>query len=279
MPSYLVTGVNRGIGWGFLKKLSEDANNTVIGSVRDKASVEKRIAEELGDRSNIHIVEFELVDYESIKKSVPEVSKITGGKLDYVIANAAYVSPISTWLPIGKQAEKPEELEEDLLKSFKINVVGNVHLFSLFLPLILKGDVKKVIAISSGMADHEMVNQYRLEVSAPYSISKTGVNMAVSKFHAQYAPDGVLFMSICPGIVDTGHNQKLSEEHQEYFLKTGAIFNEYAPGVSLATPEDSVNDVLKVIYDSSLENGRGGEFISHLGNKRWLEAGAGSVAL
>lgn len=62
-------------------------------------------------------------------------------------------------------------------------------------------------------------------------------------------------------------------------MKTGAIFNEYAPGVALATPEDSVNDVLKVIYDSSLENGRGGEFISHLGTKRWLEAGAGSVAL
>ncbi|OHE96008.1 short-chain dehydrogenase [Colletotrichum orchidophilum] len=279
MPSYLVTGVNRGIGWGFLSKLSEDANNTVIGSVRDKAAVEKKIADELGNRQNIHIVEFELGDYNSIEKSVPEVSKITGGKLDYIIANAAFVSTVSSWLPIGKQAEKPQELDEDLLKSFQINVVGNIHLFHLFLPLILKGDVKKVIAISSGMADQELVNQYRLEVSAPYSISKTGLNMAVSKFHAQYAQDGVLFMSICPGIVNTGHNQDLNEEQQEYFLKTGAIFNEYAPGVSFATPEESVNDVIKVIYDSSLENGRGGEFISHLGTKRWLEANTGSIPL
>lgn len=39
----------------------------MIGSVRDKAAVEKKIAEELGDRPNVHIVEFELADYESIK--------------------------------------------------------------------------------------------------------------------------------------------------------------------------------------------------------------------
>lgn len=62
----------------------------------------------------------------------------------------------------------------------------------------------------------------------------------------------------------------VNELQMEGVLRTSAKFNEYAPGVKLATPEDSVNDVLKVIYDSSLEKGRGGAFISHLGSKRWL---------
>lgn len=53
-------------------------------------------------------------------------------------------------------------------------------------------------------------------------------------------------------------------------MRTGAKFNEYAPGVKPATTEESVTDVMKVIYNSSLENGNGGAYISHLGTKRWL---------
>lgn len=113
--------------------------------------------------------------------------------------------------------ETPQKLEEELLECFKVNVVGNVHLFNLYLPLILKGDVKKVITISSGMADIDLINQYRIDVSAPYSISKGAVNVAVSKFHARYAEDGILFLGVSPGLVDTGHNDncKFADVYQD----------------------------------------------------------------
>lgn len=86
----------------------------------------------------------------------------------------------------------------------KINVIGQIHLFTLFLPLILKGTAKKVIAISSGHADLTLVNRYDLEMAGLYTISKAALNMAVAKFSAQYKKDGVLFLSISPGSVDTG---------------------------------------------------------------------------
>ena len=73
------------------------------------------------------------------------------------------------------------------------------------MPLILKGKKKKVIIISSGMADDSLTAKYEIEGGGPYSISKSGVNTVVVKFSAEYAKDGVLFMSICPGIVDTGN--------------------------------------------------------------------------
>ena len=48
-------------------------------------------------------------------------------------------------------------------------------------------------------------------------------------------------------------------------------FKAYAPDFAgPATPEESVRDVLKVVESKSLENGDGGAFISHLGNKQWL---------
>ncbi|WYZ35708.1 hypothetical protein EsH8_X_000355 [Colletotrichum jinshuiense] len=272
MPSYLVTGANRGIGWAFLRKLSDDANNTVIGTARDKSSAEKKVASELRDRPNVHIVEVEMSNFDSIKASVDIVSKITGGKLDCIIANAATVSDWSAYDDIGKLGETPQKLEEELLECFKVNVVGNVHLFNLYLPLILKGDVKKVITISSGMADIDLINQYRIDVSAPYSISKGAVNVAVSKFHARYAEDGILFLGVSPGLVDTGHNDNLTEDQVRSLQRTSAQFNAYAPGAKPVTPEESVTDVLKVIYNSSLENGHGGAFISHLGTKRWFHS-------
>ncbi|KAK2039043.1 short-chain dehydrogenase [Colletotrichum somersetense] len=271
MPSYLITGVNRGIGWAFLRQISNDANNIVVGTVRNKAAVEKKISDELAGRSNVHIVEVEMTSYDSIKNSVDAVSEITGGKLDYIIANAAYVSDWAPYDPIGKLGEAPKQLEEDLLNCFKVNVIGNVHLFNTYMPLVLKGNAKKVITITSGMADIDLINQYRVDAGAPYAISKGAMNIAVSKFHAQYAEDGVLFMGICPGLVDTGHNDNLSQNQLEKAMRMAAKFEQYAPGrAQPRAPEDSVRDVMKVIDDSSLENGRGGAYISHLGSKRWL---------
>lgn len=84
-------------------------------------------------------------------------------------------------------------------------MVGNIHLFNLYLPLLHNGRVKKAIVISSGMADNEWIKEYAIDNSAPYAISKAAVNTAVAKFDAAYAKDGILFMAICPGLVGTGH--------------------------------------------------------------------------
>ncbi|KAK1594617.1 short chain dehydrogenase [Colletotrichum navitas] len=270
MPSYLVTGVNRGIGWEFLRQISDDVNNIVIGTARNKTAVEKKISDELGSRSNVHIVELEMTSYDSIKNSVNVVSEITGGKLDYIIANAGYISDWSAYETIGKLGDTPQQLEEDLLYTFKVNVIGNVHLFNIYMPLILKGNAKKVITLSSGMADIDLINQYHVDVAAAYAISKGAMNVAVSKFHAQYAKDGVLFMGVCPGLVDTGHNDNLSQHQLEAAIRLAAIFDQYAPGAKPRAPKDCIPDIMKVIYESSLENDRGGAYISHLGSKRWL---------
>lgn len=84
------------------------------------------------------------------------------------------------------------------------NVVGNVHLFNLFLPLVMKGKVKKVIAITTGLADLNLTNDCDVDICALYGASKAALNVVVAKFNAQYKKDGVLFMSISPGLVEVG---------------------------------------------------------------------------
>jgi NAD(P)-dependent dehydrogenase (short-subunit alcohol dehydrogenase family) len=85
------------------------------------------------------------------------------------------------------------------------NVLSTIHLYNLFMPQILRGEVKKVVSITSGMGDMDWVRDYDLETSALYGASKAASNMIVAKFSAQYKKDGVLFVSICPGMVEVGH--------------------------------------------------------------------------
>lgn len=97
------------------------------------------------------------------------------------------------------------ELEEQFIKVMRTNVLGNIHLFNSFMPQVLKGKVKKVITISSGMGDMDFVKDYEISMAYLYSASKSAMNMIAAKYSAQYKQDGVLFLSICPGMVDVGH--------------------------------------------------------------------------
>lgn len=90
-------------------------------------------------------------------------------------------------------------------QQFESNVMGNINLFNLFVPLIRNGNLKKVVAISSGLSDLDLIRELRIANAAPYSITKAALNMVVTKFHAQYADQGILFMAVCPGSVATGN--------------------------------------------------------------------------
>ncbi|KAI0121946.1 NAD(P)-binding protein [Daldinia grandis] len=274
MPSYVIAGASRGLGFEFLRQLSEDPAAIVIGLARNKEATEKEVSSEIG-RSNIHILHGDLDDYKSLKKAAEDTAKITGGSLDYLIANGARLSGKSTSLTLNDLADDPEGLEEDLILSFKTNTVGNIHLFNYFLPLIRKGEAKKVLSISTGIADFDMVRQLELDTSGAYTLSKAALNLAVAEYHAQFHTEGILFFSVSPGVVATsGHDNaidKYSERERKNVEKMFSKFAKYAPHFKgPMTPEESVKLVLGVLNNASLERGDGGSFISHLGNRQWL---------
>jgi len=65
-------------------------SNTVIGIVRNKIETDKKIASEISGRSNITILEADMTNYDTLKKAAADTASITGGSLDYIIANAGY---------------------------------------------------------------------------------------------------------------------------------------------------------------------------------------------
>lgn len=53
------------------------------------------------------------------------------------------------------------------------------------------------------MADNDLISKFSVHEGAAYSISKAAGNTAVAKFDAQYRKEGILFLGISPGVVDT----------------------------------------------------------------------------
>jgi NAD(P)-dependent dehydrogenase (short-subunit alcohol dehydrogenase family) len=272
MSVYVVTGVSQGIGFEFLKQLSAEKENLVIGLVRNKAGTEKKVAAELGDRPNVHILHGDLTDYASLKQAAADTASIVGDRgVDYLVANAAMISYQDGFVPIGALKDKHEEVDAVSSDLFKTNVVGNIHLFNLFLPLVLKGKAKKVIAITSGLADLDLTNEGDLDFGALYGASKAALNLIVAKFNVQYKKDGVLFLSISPGVVDTGKAEHAPPEVLEGVKRIMGKIAAHSPHwKGPITPEESVRHVRATWEKASIEGGFGGAFVSHFGNKQWV---------
>lgn len=62
-------------------------------------------------------------------------------------------------------------------------------------------------------ADNDLINRFSIPIAAPYSISKAAVNTLVSKYNATFGKsEGILFMAISPGLVDTSEGKQPTEE-------------------------------------------------------------------
>lgn len=267
MPSYVVTGASRGLGYAWITHLASIPGNTVVTIVRNKKATEERLAKD--DISNIHVFSTDVTDLQAVKKAAEETSKITKGSLDILIHNAAVVSERSGFItPLD---DSPEEFDKDLLESFNANVIGTAHVVNAFLPLVRKGKAKKIIVISSGMADLDIINRFDIAIAAPYSISKAASNALVAKYHAALGKsEGILFLSLSPGLVDTREGKPLSEEEIKGGQAMGAKFAEYAPHFTgPISPQESVEFQIKVIERATVKE-FGGAFVSHFGDQQWL---------
>ena len=157
-------------------------------------------------------------------------------------------------------------------RSLETNVYGVLKTVYAFLPLIRRGDLKKVITISSGMGDIDFVNETTLAVAAPYTVSKAALSLLFAKLGAAYGSEGILFMSVCPGFVDTD-GTKTPESPCIAAKMAVAVekLDKYTGGnLKMMTPSESATKVLAYIESSSLQRGYSGSFRSHNGTRRWM---------
>ena len=79
-------------------------------------------------------------------------------------------------LPRQNLSLMPGTLLRDTRSLGCLEVMPPMNTIVAFMPLILKSPVRKVITISTGAADTDMINRFGVADAVPYSISKAATN-------------------------------------------------------------------------------------------------------
>lgn len=205
MRSVLITGGNRGIGLGLVKKLVQGTKfqpEFIFATCRDisKATELKSLAD---SNPNLHIITIDLKNVNDYSKVFEAVNEVVGeGGLNLLINNAG-VSTKFTRLGLVK--------EEQLKDNFAINTIAPIMLTQNLLPLLKKGAKSQedkpmsvsraaIVNISSvlgSISENDSGGYY------PYRCSKSALNAATKSMSVDLKENGILAISMHPGWVKT----------------------------------------------------------------------------
>ncbi|KFZ13491.1 hypothetical protein V502_06572 [Pseudogymnoascus sp. VKM F-4520 (FW-2644)] len=266
MPSYVIVGASRGLGYEWLRFLSQDPANTVVGLARTPEPVEAQLA---ADKiTNVRIVKADMLDHKSLTTAASEVSKITNNSLDHLIVNGAYLGLEANFMTPTEFIGQEDLLRREFINNLDMNVVGVIYSINAFLPLIRKGNAKKITVISTGLADLELAQKANIAFSVLYSSTKAATNIVVAKYAAELRGEGIILLALSPGVVNTATSPPLPE-HVPRMQEMGAEFSRFYPHFNgPISPAQSVPLQKKVIDNMTIDDS--GAFLSHLGSKEWL---------
>ncbi|KAH9932702.1 NAD(P)-binding protein [Epithele typhae] len=279
MPSYAIIGASRGIGLEFAIQLGKVAGNTVFAVVRNPDTA-KKLEPVVSAHPNVHMIKGDMESAASLQSAVADVSKITGGKLDYLIVNGARLLTANFQFTIDKYAKliafvspDAQTLETDLMDGFRINAVGAAHSANAFLPLLRKGGPKKILFVASTAGDMDFAVANDFANNCQYTASKSAMNMIAAQFAIALKSEGFVVLAINPGMVNT-----MAEDPNDFQTVLNMVpdmvkkFKENYPewnGLPI-TPTKSVSMVLDVLHKAGPESS--GKLLSHHGDKAWFDS-------
>ncbi|GLB07533.1 hypothetical protein AtubIFM57258_002876 [Aspergillus tubingensis] len=195
MASYMITGASRGIGLATARTLaSKPASevSVIFAAARTKTDDLKRLVAQSPGR--VHHVSMDVESKNSIRTAVGTVESVLLGKgLDVLINNAGIMPSTRGGI----------ENMDNLDSVFHTNVTSAHMVTSAFLPLLKKGNQKKVVNISTTLGSITMAPRFALFPVPAYKVSKAALNMLTVQYAQSFADQGFTFLAISPGWVKT----------------------------------------------------------------------------
>lgn len=186
MPTYLITGANRGIGLELTRQLTS-RGDTVIGTARNPdAAADLR---SLTDR----VEQLDTSDEASI---LALAQRLKGQPIDVLINNAGVFLD-------GRALSSEGTTSEEMLETYRINVVGPFLLTRVLAPNLEQGDRKLAIQVSSNLGSIAAAKSEGRAGWAAYSASKAALNMVCVLMDNELQKQGVASVALHPGWVKT----------------------------------------------------------------------------
>ena len=228
MPTVMITGTNRGLGFEFVKQYAADGWR-VFATCRHPTSADSLRL--LAERSKglVEVVTMDVTDLRSVKQAA---AQIENGAID-VLINSAGIA--------GKPHQKAGNVDyESWAAVFNVNTMGPLRVTEVFIDHLSLSERKLAVTLTSSMGS---LTENTSGGSIAYRSSKAAVNMVMRSAAIDFAPRGVACVLINPGWVKTDMG---------------------GPAASL-TPEESVTALKRLI--ETLGSAESGKFFDYDGQE------------
>ncbi len=182
MPTVVITGASRGLGFEFAKQYAADGW-TVIATCRDPSKA---------DALKALKVRVEALDVDSAEQTKALAAKLSAETIDLLILNAGIYGPRTAGYNDLDEAAWAEVL--------KTNVMGPLRLAAAMAEGLAKGGMKKLAFVSSRMGS---IGGNEAGGSYIYRSSKAALNAVIKSFALDTRDLGLTAILLHPGWVQT----------------------------------------------------------------------------
>ncbi|PIB34096.1 short-chain dehydrogenase [Reichenbachiella sp. 5M10] len=200
MKKALITGANKGIGFGTARLLLQNGFYVYMGSRNAQNgvnTVEKLKAE---GWNNVEVIQMDVTDESSVQKGREHIGKRTD-VLDVLINNAGINGGNS---PYTALEAKPDEYRA----AFDTNVIGTARVINAFIDLLRKSDEPRIVNLSTSVGSLTLQSDpnwpaYNYAKYAVYAVSKAALNMYTVHLAYELRDTNFKVNAVCPGLTAT----------------------------------------------------------------------------
>lgn len=198
----LITGGNRGIGYGVARKLAKDYPDykVIIGS-RDPEQGREAVSSLAGEGLSVSSIELDVTSDDSISAAKDLIEK-EHGHLDVLMNNAGIALDVK---------EKGLPMRTLLQRTFDVNVFGAAAVTETFIPLLEKSSNPRIVFTSSIVGSLTSASDFNGYLGKStefpsYRSSKSSLNMLMLHYASLLRDKGFKVNAACPGYVGTNLN-------------------------------------------------------------------------
>ena len=193
MERILITGANRGLGLELVRQYLAETDAILVASCRqpNQAQALKELA--AAHPGRLHVATLDLDQPDSFGAVAEQIAGMLPA-LDVLLHNAGTN-------PVTASTRKLGELQAEAVTAvIAANAVGPLLLTQALLPLLQKGQNRRVVMVSSQTGSMDWVSSGG---GYAYRMSKSAMNMASRTLAMELQPQDISVMTLHPGWVQT----------------------------------------------------------------------------
>ena len=189
---YVITGANRGLGYGVAERLASRADTLIYAGARDPTKADK-LQQLASKHPNVRVLKLR-VDSDADHTAAASQVQAEAGRVDVLLANAG-IAEADAYERTGTQTA------DKLLQHFQVNTVGPVRLFNAFYALLTSSTNPRFVVLSSLVGSIASQPHLAGFLVANYGASKAAINFIVQRIHIEQPT--ITAVPIHPGWVQT----------------------------------------------------------------------------